>query len=179
MFGGVLMRILTILSGAVSALCLTAVAPTAEPAPRTYFGSPIPMNSAAPEPTSLYRMFAGRSADWGAGSFAYFAPDGTFRAVNAAEQSIGEGRWFVTTNSKMCYDANWMWRQDFSAQSSKVLTCARFRVDNAGEMWSTTGSRAGPWFPFSTANLKRGDLVTPQFTAFYNSFGVAPGNIKK
>ncbi len=163
------------LSLAVTALGAFAGAALAQ---QTYFGSPIPMDSAAPEPESLYRVFAGRSADWGAGSYAYFGSDGTFRAVNAAEQSIGEGRWYVTTNSKMCYDANWMWRQDFTAESSQVLTCARFRVDNKGEMWSTTGTVAGPWFPFSSANLKRGDFVTQQFNTFYSSFGIAPSNVK-
>lgn len=151
---------------------------TTAQAQQTYFNSPIPMDSAAPEPESLYRVFAGHSADWGAGSYAYFGSDGTFRAVNAAEQSIGQGRWYVTTNSKMCYDANWMWRQDFKAESSQVLTCARFRVDNKGEMWSTTASRAGPWFPFSKANLKRGDFVSQHFNTLYSSFGIAPGNVK-
>lgn len=168
------LRPLAIIAGVIS-LCAGAGAAHAQ---ATLFGSPVPRDSAAPEPMSLYKMFAGKSADWGAGSYAYFAPDGTFRAVNEAEQSLGMGRWYVTTNSKMCYDAAWMWRQDFDAQSSEVLTCARFRVDKNGEMWSTTGSMAGPWFPFSTENMRRGDMVSKRFNTLYSSFGIAPRNTK-
>jgi hypothetical protein len=132
----------------------------------------IPEGAAPADPAGLFRMFAGRTSDWGGGSAAYWAPDGTFRAVNAAEQSLGYGRWFVTSASRMCYEGTWAWRQDFGVQSRDVEVCTRYMIDAQGQVWSTTEGMSGPWFPFSSANINTGDYVTQSFEATADMLGI-------
>ncbi len=133
---------------------------------------PVPASSRQPAADYVYRIFAGKSADWGGGSYAYWDPKGTFYAVNSSEQSIGFGRWYATTAGRMCYEAHWVWKQDFGLKESEVKTCTRYRVDGAGDLWSTTGGMSGPWFPFGTDNLTAGDSVTAQFHAMHRDMGL-------
>ena len=132
----------------------------------------IPEGAAPADPTALLRMFSGRTSDWGGGSAAYWAADGTFRAVNPSEQSLGYGRWFVTSASRMCYEGTWAWRQDFAIQSRVVEVCTRYMVDAQGQVWSTTEDMGGPWFPFFDDNINTGDYVTPSFEATAGMLGM-------
>lgn len=135
----------------------------------------IPEGAALADPNDLLRMFAGRTSDWGGGSAAYWAPDGTFRAVNAAEQSLGYGTWFVTSASRMCYEGTWAWRQDFGVQSRVVEVCSRYMIDAQGQVWSTTEGMGGPWFPFYDDNIKSGDRVSASFEATASTLGMMGG----
>jgi hypothetical protein len=132
----------------------------------------IPDGASLADPTALLRMFSGRTVDWGGGSAAFWAADGTFRAVNPSEQSIGYGTWAVTTASRMCYDGTWAWRQDFTIQTREVKVCTRYLIDAQGQVWSTTEGMGGPWFPFYDDNLNSGDFVTPSFEATASTLGL-------
>lgn len=168
LFGGWLMSI----PNAVLSASLLVVGSLALSATDTRAEMPDPDNSAPLAPDYVYRMFAGKSADWGGGSGAYWAPDGRFVAVNQAEGSIGAGRWYATNRGRMCYEADWAWRQDFGVERSRVKTCTRFRVDRKGTMWSTTGGLNGPWFPYSTAPLSPGDQVSSTYSALAAEMGL-------
>ena len=125
-------------------------------------GTTVPPGVQRPAPENLFYMYAGKTEDWGNGSGVYWAPDGTFRAVNQAEQSLGYGRWYVTSASRMCYEGRWFWRQDFGVENREVRTCTRFLVDEDGQIWSTTGRRSGPWFPFN-ADMATGNQISDSF----------------
>jgi len=142
------------------------------PAPDLRADMAFTRNSAPLAPDYVYRMFAGNTADWGGGSSAYWGPDGRFLAVNMAERSIGQGHWYATNKGRMCYEADWAWQQDFGVEHSSVKTCTRFRLDQDGTMWSTTGSMNGPWFPYSTAPLSAGDRVTETFATLAGQMGL-------
>lgn len=137
------------------------------------FGSPVPKDAATPEPEDLFRMFAGRTENWGGGSYAYWAPDGTFWAVNEADQSVGRGRWYVTTQSRLCYEGTWAWRQDFGVETRRARNCSFYRQDRSGDMWSTTERMAGPWFPFSGSSLSTGNMVAARYTALLETLGIS------
>lgn len=132
----------------------------------------IPADAGMADPVSLIRMFSGRTADWGGGSAAFWSPDGTFKAVNSAEQSLGYGTWYVTTASRMCYEGTWAWRQDFGVNTREVSVCTRYAIDAQGQVWTTTEDMGGPWFPFFDDNLNTGDSVTPSFNAMVRMLGL-------
>ncbi|SMX33949.1 DUF995 domain-containing protein [Octadecabacter ascidiaceicola] len=132
----------------------------------------IPEGAVLADPTSLLRMFSGRTSDWGGGSAAFWAADGTFRAVNPSEQSLGYGTWFVTSASRMCYEGTWAWRQDFGVQTRDVDVCTRFMIDAEGQVWTTTEGMGGPWFPFFDDNINTGDFVSPGFEATASMLGM-------
>ncbi|UWQ78058.1 DUF995 domain-containing protein [Leisingera sp. S132] len=161
--------------GIASVLAAVFLMPAgADPARADFqFGSHVPKDATTPEPADLYRMFAGQTEDWGSGSYAYWAPDGTFWAVNEADQSVGRGRWHVTTLSRMCYEGTWAWRQDFGIETRRARNCSFYRRDAAGEMWSTTGSMADPWFPFSGASLSAGNTVAARYSALLATLGIS------
>ncbi len=123
-------------------------------------------------PDYVYRMFVGHSADWGGGSYAYWAPGGIFYSVNVTEQSLGYGKWYATTAGRMCYEADWFWRQDFVLKQNTVKTCTRFRMDPGGGLWSTTGDLSGPWFPYATDTLTPGNSIAPMYSAVYSEMGL-------
>lgn len=137
------------------------------------FGSHVPEDATVPDPEDLYRMFAGRTENWGGGSYAYWAPDGTFWAINEADQSVGRGRWHVTTLSRMCYEGTWAWRQDFGVEARRARSCSFYRQDAAGEMWSTTERMAGPWFPFTGSSLSTGNTVAARYAALLATLGIS------
>ena len=139
----------------------------------TLFGSHVPKDATTPHPADLYRMFAGRTENWGGGSYAYWAPDGTFWAVNEADQSVGRGHWHVTTQSRMCYEGTWAWRQDFGVETRRARSCSFYRRDGAGELWSTTERMAGPWFPFSGTSLSSGNSVAERYAALLATLGIS------
>ncbi len=135
-------------------------------------GSPVPADAVKPTPEGLISFFAGHTTDWGGGSAIYWAPNGTFRAINPSEQSVGFGRWYVTTASRMCYEGTWAWRQDFGVESREVEECTRYVIDNAGQVWSTTESVMGPWFPFYDDGMSRGDAVSASFRSLATTIGL-------
>lgn len=137
------------------------------------FGSPVPRDASVPDPGDLYRIFAGHTENWGGGSYAYWAPDGTFWAVNEADQSVGRGRWYVTTNSRLCYEGTWAWRQDFGVETRRARNCSYYRRDGTGEMWSTTERMAGPWFPFSGTSLSAGNTVASRYSELLATLGIS------
>ncbi len=127
-------------------------------------GSPIPPDAAAPTPEELFRLFANHTEDWGRGSGKYWDPDGTWRAVNISENSVGSGTWYVTTASRVCYEGSWYWNQDFDvANSGSKKICTRFRRDAKGMMWSTTKGLNGPWYPFSFESFEYGNLIARSY----------------
>ncbi|SDJ64042.1 DUF995 domain-containing protein [Aliiruegeria lutimaris] len=127
-------------------------------------GPPIPPDAVAPAPEELFRLFANHTEDWGRGSGKFWAPDGTWRAVNISEKSVGSGTWYVTTASRVCYEGNWYWNQDFDvANSGSQKTCTRFRRDAKGMMWSTTKGLNGPWYPFSFESFEYGNLIARSY----------------
>ncbi|WP_026758706.1 DUF995 domain-containing protein [Sediminimonas qiaohouensis] len=138
----------------------------------TLFGPSVPESAVPPTPESLARMYAGKTENWGGGAAAYWAANGTFRAVNPTEQSIGIGKWYVTTASRMCYEGRWYWRQDFGVEDSTFRTCTRFLIDEDGQMWTTTKARSGPWFPFDLSKLQRGNQVSERFETLQDLLGV-------
>lgn len=155
-------------SSAILALCLVLPACVGTPLSTT-----VPADSVAPQPEYLARMYAHRTESWGWGSGIYYSPDGTWQAVNSSEQSLGHGRWFVTTASSVCTEGNWHWRQDFGTTEGETnQTCRMFRVAADGELWSTTETEAGPWFPFSFAGFARGNRIERDFARMVRHLGV-------
>lgn len=149
----------------------TIFADAAATAAQTSF-TPVPDDSRAIDPDSLFRIFANRTDEWGGGSGMYWKADGTWRAVNVDEQSVGLGEWYVTTASRMCYEGRWYWRQDFGVESSTTSTCTRYRVDADGQIWSTTGSLSGPWFTFDADNFRTGDTISAGFSDLAGTLGL-------
>ncbi|NIZ12727.1 DUF995 domain-containing protein [Phaeobacter sp. HF9A] len=163
------------ISSQIMAVSLVAIVGIANPSAmvtKARAGMLVTGGSQPLSPEFVYRVFAGHSADWGGGSYAFWAPDGVFYSVNTAEQSLGYGKWYATSSGRMCYEADWVWRQDFGVEQKAVKTCTRFRMDPGGEMWSTTGNQTGPWFPFTTDNLTLGNSVAPIYSAMYSRMGL-------
>ena len=120
----------------------------------------------------IYQLYANTSEDWGGGSYAFRSTDGTFRAVNTAEGSLGMGEWYITTSGKMCYRATWYWRQDFGVKDRKVLSCSRFARDEAGDIWAKDVSQNGPWLPLYTEGLTPGESNAAGFEATMKTLGL-------
>jgi len=139
---------------------------------KSLFGGTIPEGAVATDPVQVYRTYAGKTADWGRGSYAYWGTDQSFIAVNQADSSIAVGEWYVTSASRMCFEAKWYWRQDFGVESDTLVTCTHYRTDENGEVWSASNLR-GPWFPFSDDNIRNGDRVTRKFNAMVKELGIA------
>ena len=123
----------------------------------------VPGDAVTPSPEQLFRVFANHTEEWGNGAGIFWDGDGTWRAVDTDDQFLGVGEWYVTTASRICYDVRWYWRQDFGTESRSESVCSRFRIDSDGQMWSTTGSLAGPWLPFNEENLVRGNTIARGF----------------
>ncbi len=126
--------------------------------------TPILAETMKPPPQTLVRMFANRTEGWDSGSGSYYGADGTWRAVNTTEQSLGLGRWYVTTQSKLCTESIWRWRQDFGTETGeKITSCRYFRKDPNGQLWSTSETANGPWYPFNKDGVRRGNQISTEF----------------
>lgn len=156
--------------GLCAALAILLSAPDASS--QTVFGTPIPVDAAPLTPTEVFHIYAGKSESWGSGSGAYWNSDGTFYAVNSAEESIGVGKWYVTTAGRVCSEGKWYWRQDFGVEDRRLRTCTRFRRDGDGDLWTTTEGLTGPWFPFEGDNFSRGNIVSSSFTGMVEMLGL-------
>ena len=141
--------------------CLALVLPLTGCA--TWAQSPIPPDAVTPAPQALVQAFANQTESWGRGSGIFWGPDGTWTAVNVTEKSIGMGKWYVTTASRVCFEGTWYWREDFGLESSETTSCRVFRRDADGQIWSSTKGLRGPWYPFSFEDLTPGNTISAAF----------------
>lgn len=157
------------LLGALAALILVSPATTSAD---IVLGLPDPAEATEITPREAFNIYANRTESWGGGSGAYWNADGTFRAVNLTEESIGFGTWYVTTSGSVCSKGRWFWRQNFGVASRNMRICTRFRRDENGELWSTTKTLRGPWFPFTDDNFSRGNSISASFTSMIDQLGL-------
>lgn len=138
------------------------------------FSPKLPEGASLTDPNAIWRLYVGKSARWSGTSFAYWAPDQLFRAVDTAEGNVGVGKWYVTSASRMCYEATWHWRQDFGVTSKAEKNCFQYATDASGQTWSRTADHGqyGLWLPFDGSGLEKGDIASQPFRAVAKMLGL-------
>lgn len=124
--------------------------------------------AAAPlSPTELLPLYADRTWVWADGA-AYFARDGRqLRAWTGGQNaSVGQGRWLITKDGKLCMDAKWK----SLAGSTQGRTCfSHHRL--AGTIYQMKDP-AGSWYVFQASpaqpaqeydKFKPGDTTAAMF----------------
>jgi hypothetical protein len=148
--------------------------------PATISAQPMPDTATRPAPESLFRFYAGKTEDWGKGAAVYWDSDGTFIAINEAEQSLGSGRWYITKTSRMCYEGKWFWRENLGVSSSKVRMCAGYRVDEDGQLWSRIANNGewspGDWFPVAVDTFGEGNSIAQSYRSIANYLKLPGGS---
>lgn len=126
------------------------------------------VTAAAPlTPADLFHLYADRTWVWENGA-AYFAKDGRqLRAwTDGANASIGQGRWLVTKNGKLCMDAKWK----TLAGSTQGRTC--FSHHRLGGTIYQMKDPSGSWYVFQASpaqpaqeydKFKSGDTTAATF----------------
>ena len=110
------------------------------------------VGAAAPlAPAELVTLYADRTWVWDNGA-AYFAKDGRqLRAwTDGQSASIGEGRWLVTKDGKLCMDAKWK----TLTGSTKGRTCFRHHR-LAGTIYQMKDP-GGAWYVFQASPAQPG-----------------------
>ncbi len=124
--------------------------------------------AAAPlTPGELFHLYADRTWVWENGA-AYFAKDGRqLRAWTGGEKaSIGQGKWLVTKDGKLCMDAKWK----TLAGSTQGRTC--FSHHRLGGTIYQMKDPGGSWYVFQASpalpaqeydKFKPGDIAAATF----------------
>ena len=110
------------------------------------------VGAAAPlTPAELVLLYADRTWIWENGA-AYFAKDGRqLRAwTDGANASIGQGRWLVTKNGKLCMNAKWK----TLAGSTQGRTC--FSHHRLGGTIYQMKDPSGSWYVFQASPAQPG-----------------------
>jgi len=120
--------------------------------------------------SELTAIYSGKTWVWSNGGGAYTAPDGTFIAasIDGLKQSYANGRWFVATKGRLCWQATWYGR--YSGYPAR--SCFQ-HVESDGVIYQR-GYPKGDWGIFahnpaltydSINYVKDGDLVEPGYAA--------------
>lgn len=122
-----------------------------------------PKGAQPTDPQVIWKLFAGKTSHWNQGGTAYWGPDGTYRGVNRNGDAIGEGKWYVTTASKMCHESVWRKAQRGSSGSEVGKWCWEFVTAPDGQIWERFLPDRSDWYRHRPEKQRNGETHRRQF----------------
>ena len=122
-----------------------------------------PKGASGTDPQVIYKLYAGKTSHWNRGGTAYWAPDGSFRGINKNRDWIGEGKWYVTTSSKLCYEALWREADAASTESDSGKWCWEFVTAPDGQIWERFLPERTDWYLHKTEKQHNGETQKAVF----------------
>ena len=106
------------------------------------------------------RMYFGKTWRWDDGH-AYFGNNGALTAI-AENNSVGEGKWYVTGKGELCIEARWSSPNYDSVDNKR---CWAHASDDSARIWQTPTSDMRAWHVFEPGkNLVNGNPYARRFT---------------
>lgn len=117
------------------------------------------INAKPLEARAVADTFLGKTWTWKNGH-GYFGNDGTFTAI-AGDNEIGEGKWYATSQGRLCVDATWTSPEYGSVENKR---CWRHAKDEKGTIWQSPTDQNWAWSVFAPRdNLVRGNVYAKRF----------------
>lgn len=118
---------------------------------------PKPTGAKPANPKVIAQIFSGKTWTWSKGGV-YSKADGTAKAI--WENSIGSGRWTVSSKGTYCRTMIWHWIGDGGKAGTEPKTsCNRHVVDAKGVIWQHN-DKEDDWYRFNIEKkIKPGNKI--------------------
>jgi len=130
-----------------------------------------PKPSFAADPKIVIKTFNGKTWMWSKGG-SYWGAGGKFEAV--WDESVGLGKWYVTTKGTLCYEAVWYG----PGESDDVIKrCWDHVTDEDGFLWQQSTKKADikkwGWYVFvPSKKLEKGNKIKSQANKLKRANGI-------
>lgn len=127
-----------------------------------------PNPSTPANPQEMYKLHTGKTTIWSKGG-AYWGKKGSFQAVWSG--AIADGKWYVTADGTVCYDADWTSKKDGKVSTENgVVNCWKHVVDDKGRLWRRS-HKEEDWYKVNFDKEVKGNKIKKQYKLIANQFG--------
>jgi hypothetical protein len=130
-----------------------------------------PKGSTPTDPNTIVKLYAGKTSFWDRGGVAYWGPGGKFRSTGGKGTAYGEGKWYVTTASKLCQETIYHWSKDGAVESEDYKGCWEFKTAPDGVIWERFLPEETEWYRHRTDKQKNGNAAASTIKAAARKFG--------
>ncbi len=122
--------------------------------------APKPNPASAADPQVILKHYRGKTWTWSEGA-SFWGRGGAFQAH--FKQSVGEGKWYVTTKATLCYEADWKWREESGEIGSRpIKNCWQHVVDGEGTIWQRSHDKEN-WYRLNPDEVARGNTQKREY----------------
>ncbi|MEL6101338.1 MAG: DUF995 domain-containing protein [Pseudomonadota bacterium] len=120
-----------------------------------------PSRSTPTDPAVVMDHYLGNTWNWSEGG-SYWGSGGDFQAIWKG-RSYGEGKWYVTTQGTLCYDAVWTGPNDDGEVGSEEFNlCWRHVTDRDGQVWQKHHEE-NDWYRLNPEKVSAGNVIAGEF----------------
>lgn len=131
-----------------------------------------PKGAKATPPEVIQQLYAGKTSNWNSGGHAYWAPDGRFQGINKTKDAVGIGKWYVTSRSKLCHEANWHKAEGGAVKAYPHKSCWQFVTAPDGTVWERHLNEKGDWYRHQRGKQVNGNTQQRLFRKISQDLGL-------
>ncbi|WP_027234561.1 DUF995 domain-containing protein [Leisingera caerulea] len=151
----------------VAAIAVTAIALTSP-----VFAGSKPKGAKPADPKQIAALYAGKTSHWTRGGYAYWGPGGEFLGVGKSGDSVGIGKWYVTTRGKLCHETQWYWLEKGERKSTDGKWCWDFVTAPDGVVWERFQEDKSNWYRHKPAKQHNGNTQRSKISSLRSKIGV-------
>jgi len=159
------MRVTTLSVGTIATAILISTAAGA-------WADKKPKGAKKTDPQTIIQLYAGKTSNWNRGGHAYWGPGGVYKGIIKDETSVGNGKWYVTTNGKLCSEATWYWKEGAETKSGPFETCWEFVTAPDGTVWERFLNEKSEWYRHKPEKQVNGDTQRNKFNRIAKQLGL-------
>ncbi|PWE34141.1 hypothetical protein DDZ14_02690 [Maritimibacter sp. 55A14] len=122
-------------------------------------------------PKKIYKLFAGKTSNWNRGGYAFWGPKGELQATGKSG-SVGVGKWYVTTSSKLCQEATYYWTENAVRKSEVGKWCWQFVTAPDGTIYEKYLPENTDWYPYDKRKQVKGNMHGREYQKLLRKFGL-------